>query len=253
MIDIYTILSKKSKNRKLFTKTEEYLFYVSNKHLLDKLNKFSFVTSGKLSDFDIIRINILLKAVINKNIIEQEIISLGQYKKVDTSKFISTLREKTLDLPYLQDDKSKIFIPIFSRALNHIYMKEPLKLLDYPYNELILDFKESMIDPFDVYGYDLYNSYFTRLVLIKIAPNKKEAAFYHYDTNTIYFINNQGRLDRKIVLFDKYIKHPVKSHMLERLTPVVDAYFAHDRSAFLQALSDNKFISNRMLSIIRKL
>lgn len=255
MNDIYSQLASRAKKRKTFEVSEEFRFYAENRHLLDKLNKFSFINESN-DDFSIIRTNILLKSLVNKEIIESEINSLSEYikegRKVDNQKFLSTIREKTLDLPYYNDGKNKLYILFFSRAINQIYSKESHKLLEYPYSELLLNFKDSMIDPFDLYGYQIYNSYFTRLVMVGESEDKKEAAFFHYDTNTIYFINDQGRLDKKLVLFDKYIKRPTTSHMLERIKPVVDAYFAFDREAFITALHKGHFISNKFLSIIKK-
>ena len=119
----------------------------------------------------------------------------------------------------------------------------------YPYNGLMENFKDTVIDPFDMYGFELYNSHFSRLVKIKNVD--KETAFFHYDTNTIYFINEQGRLDATIVLFDKHIRHPSYSHMLERIKPVIDAYFAFDREGFIRALRENGFISSHLLHLIR--
>ena len=255
-MDIYGELSLRAKKRKSFESTVEFKFYNENKHLLDKLNKFPIVNESVNDDFNIIRINILLKSLLNKLAIETEVNSLGEYiqsgEKVEQSKFIQTIRDKTLELPYFNDNKNKIFIPTFSRAINYIYSREPYKLLEYPYNELILNFKDSMIDPFDVYGYEIYNSYFTRLVEVGVSQDKKEACFFHYDTNTLYFVNDQGRLDKKLVLFDKYIKRPNTSHMLERIKPVVEAYFNYDKEEFIASLIKGKFISNKMLSIIRK-
>ncbi|MBO4703633.1 MAG: hypothetical protein J5617_02245, partial [Bacilli bacterium] len=105
------------------------------------------------------------------------------------------------------------------------------------------------VDPFDTYGSELYNSHFSRLV--KVKQEDKETAFFHYDTNTIYFVNEQGRLDGTVVLFDRYLRRPSYSHMLERIRPVVDAYFNFDREGFINALYDNGFISSHLLHLIR--
>ena len=105
----------------------------------------------------------------------------------------------------------------------HLFRADPTTIL---FTE---NFKDTVIDPFDAYGNELYNSHFSRLV--KIRSEDKETAFFHYDTNTIYFVNEQGRLDASIVLFDRYIRHPNYSHMLTRIKPVVDAYFNFDRTA----------------------
>ena len=85
-----------------------------------------------------------------------------------------------------------------------------------------------------------------------MSPDSKEAAYFHYDTNTIYFVNDQGRLDRRIILFDRYLKSITTSHMLEKIQPVVEAYFNHDKEAFLDNLYKGKFISYKMLNILRK-
>ena len=39
--------------------------------------------------------------------------------------------------------------------------------------------------------------------------------------------------------------------MLERIKPVVDAYFAFDREGLIDALFTNGFMSNRLLHLIR--
>ena len=130
----------------------------------------------------------------------------------------------------------------------YAYDDNPEKLLSEPYSSLMTTFEDACIDPFDTYGAELYNSYFTSLV--KIGAQKHETAYFHYDTFTIYIVNDQGRLDNQIVLFDKYIKRPVHTHMLERITPVVNAYFANDRTGMINALKDNKLISSKMQKIL---
>lgn len=122
-------------------------------------------------------------------------------------------------------------------------------MLTYPYNELGENFVDSAIDPFDAYGTSLFDSFFTKLV--KIGTNGKEVAFFHYDTNTIYIVNNQGRLDCKIVLFDKYIKRPDYSHMIDRLKPVVEAYFMNSREDFIDNLHKSGFISDHIYGMAK--
>ncbi len=253
MIGVYTLLNKKAKKRPSFEKTEEFKFFIDHRYILEKYPKFSFLYDSDDNEFNIMRANIVLRGLLNKEIIEDEIDNINSHMqsgvKVDHAKFVSTLREVTIDLPYLVDDKIRIYIPFFPRPLNYTYLKEPEKLLEYPYNELKSSFLETIIDPFDTYGTNLYNSLFTRLV--NIGTNGKEVAFFHYDMNTIYIVNSQGRLDNKIVLFDKHIKHPSYSHMLERLTPVVKAYFSNCRAKFITELYANEFISHKLWVMLR--
>ena len=55
-----------------------------------------------------------------------------------------------------------------------------------------------------------------------------------------------------IGLFDKYLKHPSYSHMLERIKPVINAYFKASRSEFIEALYKNGLISSKLIAILRK-
>lgn len=247
---------EKYQNRKYsLSKTEEYRFFLTHRDILIKYEKFAHLYDLNDNDFDIFRANVIIHGHLNKQNFEAEVKSLKEYraktgKKFDKAKFNSALKERMVDAPYYLEDKNKIYIPFFSRSINMIYLKEPEKLLVYPYSELEGSYSESIIDPGDTYGAELFNSFFTRFV--KVGTNGKEIAYFHYDTNCIYIVNNQGRLDVKISLFDRYIKKPVLTHMFERLKPVVEAYFKDDREAFINSLVENSFISNKMLYIIKK-
>ena len=82
---------------------------------------------------------------------------------------------------------------------------------------------------------------------MKIDSYQNVIAFFHYDTLTVYIVNDQGRLDSKIVLFDRYMKKIVTTHMLERVRPVVKAYFENNQKEFMKSLEENGFISSKML------
>ncbi len=250
-MNLFELLEAKQKERKGIENTEEFSFFMEHRHELGKINKFSFLYDSEGNDFNIMRANIIITGLLNKQTIEAEVKSLDEYQqKQDVPAFLDSLKERLVDLPYFSSNNMKIYIPFFPRALNQIYTNEPLKLLSEPYSNLQDNFVNSCIDPFDLYGPDLFNSFFTHLV--KVGTNGKEVAYFHYDTNTIYIVNAQGRLDIKIVLFDKYLKRPTTSHMLERITPVIDKFFANDREGFIQSLYDNGFISSKMLDLIKK-
>lgn len=251
---LFDLLESKKKKRKAFYNSDEYAYFSLNKSKLKDFTNFPYLQKNHLNEFDIIRANILLQGLENKENIESEVDNLSKHfeqgKKVTHEKYILTLRERTIGAPYYQDGTIKIFIPFFSKALNSIFYREPEKLLKEPFNGLKVNFSGSLIDPFDTYGADLYNSSFTRL--IKVGEKGNECAFFHYDTNTIYMINEQGRLDISIVLFDKYIKFPNYNHMLERISPVIEQYFDNNREGFINALFESKFISKRMLGLISR-
>lgn len=248
---IYQTLQKYKKRRPLFENSEEFSFFVKNRELLRHVPRFEFLSNTEDDEFNIIRANIIINSYFNKKTIETEISNLSNeydLNKLEKGRLLNILKERLSDLPYMIYNNSKIYVPIFSLPVNLIYSKDPEKLLTYPYSLLKSDYYESVIDPFDVYGPSLFDSYFTRLV--NVCDNGKEVGFFNYDTNTIYIVNCQGRLDVKIVLFDKYIKHPMTNHMLERLRPVVEAYFNNNRRQFVDALYDNNFISLKMHSML---
>ena len=242
-------IEKHQKKRKQFTKCEDYQFYSKNRSSLAKLTQFSFLSSGKEIDFRIIRANIIIHGLINKSIIEQEVKNLVKYTEnheiLTHEDFVEVLKQRIVTRPYLEEKEGRIYIPFFPKSINSLYLHEPEKLNEYPYTDLLKSFSGLVIDPFDTYGAELYNTHFTRLV--KIASNNNVVAFFHYDTYTIYMINDQGRLDSKIVLFDKYLKKLVTTHMLERVKPVVDTYFANNLEEFLKTMENNGFLSTKML------
>lgn len=253
MKKLFDYIASRAKKRKGFEKSEEFRFFLESRHLLTKIPRFVNFYDLENEPFEVMRANIILQAYVNKVKIEEEISNLSQYfnlaNKKDHAQFMKSFNEIISELPYYQEDKNRIFIPFFTRSLNQLYFNEPEKLLTYPYDGLKDNFKDTVIDPFDTYGSELYNSQFSRLVKVKQVD--KETAFFHYDTNTIYFVNEEGRLDASVVLFDRYLRNPNYSHMLERIKPVIDAYFAFDREAFLKELRANGFISSHLLHLIR--
>lgn len=253
MKKLFDYIASRAKRRKGFEKSEEFRFFLDNRHLLTKIPRFVNFYDVENDPFEIMRANIILQAYLNKAKMEEEIRNLSSYINVNNKKnhaqFLKSFHEIISEQPYYQEDKNKIFIPFFTRSLNQIYHDEPEKLLVYPYDGLADNFKDTVIDPFDTYGSELYNSQFSRLV--KVKQDGKETAFFHYDANTIYFINEEGRLDASVVLFDRYLRRPNYAHMLERIKPVIDAYFAFDREGFIRALRENGFISSHLLHLIR--
>ena len=242
-------IERHQKKRKQFSKSEDYLFYSKNRNLLAKINQFSNLSSGKESDFRIIRANIIIHGLINKAIIESEVKNLVKYTETHEilthEDFVETLKQRIINRPFLDEKEGRIYIPFFPKSINSLYLNEPEMLNEYPYTDLLKSFSGLIIDPFDTYGAELYNTDYTRLV--KISTYQNVTAFFHYDTYTIYMINDQGRLDCKIVLFDRYMKKVVTTHMLERIRPIVDAYFENNRELFIEKLQKNGFISPKML------
>lgn len=208
-------------------------------------------------DFIYIKAYALILSLINKDEIEEYTkkgyeLSLHEYGRVEVE-FIRAYVKNEIDkneLKYMTIEGNNYYVPIFGRAMNLIYSDEQDKLLSSPYDKLITNFKTSLIDCFEVYNFSLFDSSFTRLTPVKKVDNVY--AFYHSDFKTLYFINDQGKLETKIAIFDKYMKKIVTTHILDRLTNVVDAYFTNDREQLYKALIDNNLISYKAINKLKR-
>jgi hypothetical protein len=227
----------------LFQSSDEAIFYRTN---AGKMADFdSLARYIKVGDpFDIVRANIIIRSLDNKKAIE---ISYANKLAMGAAglSIDDFMHSRLSELPYLVHEGQKIFVPIFPVSLNAIYTQDWKKLQVPPYLTILKDFEALTIDPFDYYGPDIYDSGFTKLVAI--AKGNKEASFYDYDAECLYFVDAQGRLDAKLALFDEYLPFPQKTHMVQRLRPVAEAYFAGDEERMLSLLVDNRLISGRLI------
>lgn len=250
---IYSILAKRKKKVNI-RQTEEYKLYFKYCTLYPSILSFYRFSINETNPFRIIQANIVIKSLINKDLIEnrlKEIKSLGlldSYSEEEIRDDIWKLLDEH-NSPYISVEKSRVYIPIFSRTLNLIYNEECSKILEYPYSDLIKKPKSSCIDLFDTYNFSLYESPFSSLILIK--KDISSAAYYHPDFETIYIINNQGRLDLEIPLFDRYIKHPEQHKIINKVQDVVEYFYNNDFNGFVKSLYLNKFISKKTYSLIR--
>lgn len=240
MGEVYNIL-KRERDKKGISNCKEMIFFHKFKGIL-KSNPIFFKYLEIDNDFDIIKANIIIKSIINKdeldNIINDMYVANANLS-VESIK--DDIKERISDLPYIAYDNFKIYVPFFNKATNIIYSNESEKMFQYPYVELYKKFEPFFIDPFETYNIDLYSSLFTQLV--KILESDTAVAFYHYDFNAIFIINRQGTLDNIIYLFDKHMKNPHKYNIIEKVRPLVEAYFNNDLSLFIYLLYKNDLVS----------
>ena len=249
MSDIFTF-SRKRQRITPFDRSAEMRFYLDNNVILRSIPTLSRYAKASTS-FDIVRANIILRGLINKMTIEEAYASVyasdmeEAIMRKEKEEIAEKLSEQIVDLPYFDEDGERILIPFFSRSINKIYDKEPWKLQEQPYKALLNEFEAISCDPFDTYGDDLYNSLFTKLIRLK--KTKEGSAYYDYDAWCIYFVNKEGRLDAALYLFDRDLKNPAPNHMIEKLLPVVNAYYAGKRDEFYASLVDNRLLSSKLL------
>ena len=228
-----------------FDRGDEMAFYNRYSYKLSDNEPFAYL-SKMVDSFGIIRANIVLRAIMNKEEIEKEF--FAHSKLLEKNPQLTPMKEfmdnVASTLPYLEVGGEKIYVPIFPSSLASIYTNSYEKLSVPPYKKLLKDYEAALIDPFDYYGPALYDSYFTKLVIIR--KTEKSMAAYDYDAECIYFINEEGRLDAKIALFDKGLTKPLKNHMIPRIRKVVDAYYENDRDKMLNVLLKEKLISDAL-------
>lgn len=244
----YYYLSKYQKHHN-FKKREDYYFFLEHKYLLSNLEMYRFLLNPK-DEFELIRANIVIHSLLNKIKLDKAIQYAFGSSKMNTSEAIEYVKSQMEGLPYICDGQNKIYIPIFTRALNMLYYKDFGRLLLSPYNSLIKNFDSSCIDLFETYNFLLYDSLFTKFV--KVYQDEEIMVVYHFDFQSLYVINNEGRLDAKIALFDKYMHKPITNHIVERVEDVIKAYKNDDRDAFYSALINNQLVSSRLINKIRR-
>ena len=233
-----------------FAKSPEQIYYNENSYRLNELESY-FYLANPSDSFGVVRGNIILRALENKETIES---LFKEYKRMEGKTNITLdefMKNGMLSLPYLKFKGNKVFVPVFPLSVANVYSDRFERLSEMPYKRIFRQYEAALIDPFDYYGYDIFISYFTRLVLIK--KDEDVAAFYDYDARAIYFTNNEGRLDSKLCLFDKGLKHPVLTKLMPRVSTVIDAYFENDKEKMLKALYEGELISASLLQKIRRM
>jgi hypothetical protein len=259
MAGLYDLLAKEQKASR-FKDSDEMAFFLTNRGILSGYEICAKFVSAS-DPFDIVRANILIRALLNKRTIERlylaktrpqsknaqrQIEAVGLDLELPIEEFMASGMS---ELPYLLYQGRKIYVPVFPASLNVIYDERFEKLLVDPYKRMLAEFEPLMVDAFDYYGTALYDSYFTKLVAIKRKAGVLAA--YDFDAECLYFINDQGRLDAKLALFDKRLRHEGRTHLVKRLERLAAAYFDGDKEDLLDSLETEGFISSDLIEEIR--
>ncbi len=246
---LFEILEKEC-NKKKINHSEEYKFFNANKSLLS-INPLFEKYADVHDIFDVICANIIINGIKNKDlldkVIEEEYFS-NKEKNVEIIK--QEIKDRIIDLPYLKVNKVKVYIPFFNLNTNIVYSVNSEMMFREPYINLVSNYDAFLTNPFNTYGADIFNFLSTKLV--RISESTTTIAFYHFDFNTIFIINRQGSLDNAIYLFDKNIKKPDYSHIVERIKPLIQAYYDGKLTDFIYLLYKNKFISYKVFTKICK-
>ncbi len=223
------------KNPKSYTKTEEEAYFKKN------LSLFSPITREYREETDFFH---LLKAYIVLLGLNNRMTINDYLKKHSDNLDLNEYHQFLSVLPQIEDKENPIFIPTYSRSINSRYFSHPEVFSHFPYNTLLEDSKSSLIDPFIVYGTDLFFS-FCHLLKLK-QYDTESIACYHEMMETIYIINDNGGLEAEIPLFDEKMKEKDKSNLYDRLSIIVKDYYDLNRRSFIQHLESEHLISPQL-------
>lgn len=208
------------------------------------LNVYNDITDS----FELIKTIVVLEGLNNKRKIENEAEIYTEVELSEENKH-EVIHKK---LPYFEFEDVKIYVPFFSKEFNVHYDTKLDSLTRPHFDSLKEDFDSSVINPFDTYGYKLFDSQFTRLVLIDEYKDEGVAVFYHIGFESIYIITDQGTCDAIIPIFDNNIKKKNKDKLFERISSLMKLYFANDREGFVDALLSLELISKHLYDLIQK-
>lgn len=145
-------------------------------------------------------------------------------------------------LPQVRNRHNPVVIPTYSASINHRYLYHPQSLLSFPYNVILKDDSSSLVNPFEIYGVQLFPA-FTSLLPLP-AHDMESKAFYHETMESIYVINDFGGLECVIPLFDEKMKTKDKTNLVTKLSFLVKNYYENDKTAFMDHLKNQKLVSD---------
>ena len=81
MKNLFSYIARKAKRNKTFEQSEEFHFFIENRHILMHLPQFMHFYDTENDPFQVMRANIILQAFINKSKMEEDVASLSKYLK----------------------------------------------------------------------------------------------------------------------------------------------------------------------------
>ena len=130
-MSIFDILSS-SQAPTLFSRSPEQIYYNENSYRLNELESYAYL-ANPIDSFGVVRGNIILRALENKETIEK---LFKEYEKNSDEATISLkeyIENGLLSLPYLSFKGNKIYVPDFPLSIALIYSDKVERLGKTPY------------------------------------------------------------------------------------------------------------------------
>ena len=222
------------RNTKSQSTIEERRFVEENRSLfIPAYRKYLLDTSS----FGYLKAYVIILSLYNRKMIVDGI------KKKDSSVFDS--------LPHFKWGDTEIYIPTYSPSVNKRLKTNQSSLSSYPYKSLLEDSSFALVDPFETYSNHVFST-FTNLKLIK-SRDIDSLAFYHEGLETVFVIDDMGRLEISIPLFDERIKNKDKTNIIKRLNILMKNYYDNDRLSFIEHLLSLSLVSSELYEEIVEL
>lgn len=234
--------------RKVRGEKPETAFFNEHYTLLSPFECYRHLMKAN-SPFERVRANIVIRALLNKKQIESAYLKA---LKEESDLPLSSRMEMTLEgLPSLLLPEGKNYVPVLPRSLLGLYSKDFEKLAEAPYSELLGSYEGLLLDPFDLYGTKIFASSFAPS-LFPIYGSPLGLSAYEEENERLYMIDNQGRLETEIALFDKRLASVDKKELPMRLYELSRAYYENDHDLFLQLLVEGRLVSGELIRSLGK-
>lgn len=187
--------------------------------------------------FSLLRSTVILHSLENRK-------TLNNLIKNNDEEYLSKIEK--LDHFELADEE--IYIPTYSPSINRRYKKNPESLLEFPYDALIKDEKASFEEPSETYGLLPFLTFTSLIPLNAQKGNCK--AYYHQACETVLVITDDGFLETSFTVFDEKVEREKREDPIDRLSKLMEDYFANKREAFYEDFLTYGLVSEKFHSRI---
>ena len=204
------------------------------------------------SEEELLKYEIILNGIINKQQIEQSYYDLYleeqdalQYLNYEEKQrfFNGVIENKVKTMIHFQN----IYIPYLEEFINDRYLHQYLMLTLKQHQKYVKEYPRHLDQPFELYGYKPRIGAFSSLV--PLGKDDQNYYFYHDEFQRVFLFNiHEYKIDDEIYLTDKYCQSQIET---EKVYQLIELY-CQDEKAFLDRLYQEKYICEKVYKKILK-